>query len=537
MTPPSSADISLYKLATSSEPQPQPLQISPATFKSLIGSVFDLLIEQQIAATIWLKLPKGDVWQAEFERFYQSATATCTVYQLHLSSEEPLKDTSQSSVDDPLENMEGESSPSTQLTSPFERTSSDAEEITPTSTSRVRVYTTLLAPGSQLKREYFLLVASPSFCGLTLVHRPRSGRLRSDGNRADSSAPIATQLNQGSEESLEQKQPLLGLCSVEPCLLQRVLQGVNQAIDLGKSADPDDATQTPSVDWDDLVAQGMATSPNPYLLAQLFAKQVQQQEDYWRSNIVYRKQAEQAIAMRHENEELAAALRLKDEFVQTLGQELRTPLTTMKTALSLLSSPQIKPQQRQLYMDMISHECDRQSSLITSVLTLIQLESSTELTMEPLRLADVVPGVVSTYQPLAQEKGVTLSYSIPENLPPVSCVTQWLKQIVINLLHNSIKFTPTGGQVWVRARQQDDSIYVEFRDTGVGIAQADLPKIFDRFYRTQDSGKNTSGAGLGLSIVQKLLLRCGGSVSVRSKLGEGSIFSILLPIYDYEIAE
>jgi len=149
-----------------------------------------------------------------------------------------------------------------------------------------------------------------------------------------------------------------------------------------------------------------------------------------------------------------------------------------------------------------------------------------------LRLSDVVPGIVSTYQPLAQEKGITVAYTVPEGLPAVSCSSPWLRQIVINLLHNSIKFTPQGGRVWVRAKQQGDFVQVEIRDTGIGIASSDIPKIFDRFYKVRQNGDGSGGVGLGLSIVQQLLLRCGGSISVNSKLNEGSTFNVLLPLYD-----
>jgi signal transduction histidine kinase len=110
-------------------------------------------------------------------------------------------------------------------------------------------------------------------------------------------------------------------------------------------------------------------------------------------------------------------------------------------------------------------------------------------------------------------------------------MTNWLKQIVINLLHNGIKFTPRGGQVWVRAKQQGDYVQLEIRDTGIGIAPSEIPKIFDRFYRVRQSTDDSSGAGLGLTIVQQLLLHCGGSISVKSKLGEGSTFNVLLPVY------
>jgi two-component system, OmpR family, phosphate regulon sensor histidine kinase PhoR len=208
-------------------------------------------------------------------------------------------------------------------------------------------------------------------------------------------------------------------------------------------------------------------------------------------------------------------------------------LTNMKTALTLLTSPSLKAAQRQRYMELLSKECDRQGSLITSLLELVRLDQMAEAaTGQALRLNEVVPGVVSTYQPLAEEKGVRLSYTVPPDLPMISCLNTWLKQIVINLLHNGIKFTPRGGQVWVRAKQQGDYVQLEFRDTGIGIAPGEISKIFDRFYRVRQlPGEESGGAGLGLTIVQQLLLHCGGSISVKSRLGEGSIFNVLLPIY------
>jgi signal transduction histidine kinase len=124
-----------------------------------------------------------------------------------------------------------------------------------------------------------------------------------------------------------------------------------------------------------------------------------------------------------------------------------------------------------------------------------------------------------------------LAYTVPTDLPPVFCSTAWLRQIAINLLHNSIKFTPNGGQVWVKASVQGDYVQLEFRDTGIGISANEIPKIFDRFYRVRvSSSEDLGGAGLGLTIVQQLLLRCGGSISVKSKVGEGSTFNVLLPI-------
>ncbi len=203
----------------------------------------------------------------------------------------------------------------------------------------------------------------------------------------------------------------------------------------------------------------------------------------------------------------------------------------MKTALRLLDSPQLKPPQRQRYMQLLYTECDRQNSLIIGLLELVQLEDESQPSVMPsVQLADIVPGVVSTYQPLAQEKGIQLGYTVPTGLPAVSCLETWLRQIVINLLNNGLKFTPTGGQVRVRATLQGEYVQLAFSDTGIGIAASEIPKIFDSFYRGRSTTSEDTGAGLGLTIVQRLLLRCGGSISVTSQLGEGSNFKVLLPV-------
>ncbi|MDY6900032.1 MAG: HAMP domain-containing sensor histidine kinase, partial [Cyanobacteriota bacterium] len=179
---------------------------------------------------------------------------------------------------------------------------------------------------------------------------------------------------------------------------------------------------------------------------------------------------------------------------------------------------------------MIKRECDRQNSLMAGVMDLVELERNLANTsLEPVCLSEVVPGVVSTYQPLAQERGVMLAYTVPNDLPNVWCVSGGLRQIVINLLSNCIKFTPNGGQVWVRTRRLDGYIQLEFRDTGIGIPDAEISKIFNRFYKVRPIvNEETGSAGLGLTIVEKLIKRCGGSISVSSVPGEGSSFKVLL---------
>ncbi|WP_017304038.1 sensor histidine kinase [Spirulina subsalsa] len=215
---------------------------------------------------------------------------------------------------------------------------------------------------------------------------------------------------------------------------------------------------------------------------------------------------------------------------QVLG-ELSPPLTRMKTALGLLNSPQLKPSQRERYLILLQQECDRQQSLIKGVRSLLELDQPPSETPPPhLYIEQILPGIVSTYQPLAMEQGIQLGYTIPVGLPPIHCPEAWFRSIVWHLLNNSLQYTPPQGRVYVLASLQGEYIQLAFEDTGIGIASHHLPKIFDSFYRgNPDLHSHKMGVGLGLTIVQRLLIRCGGSISVQSQLKQGSTFKVLFP--------
>ncbi|MCY7276363.1 MAG: histidine kinase [Phormidesmis sp. CAN_BIN44] len=485
------APMSLYELAANSEQTPFALQVSPATFKSMMGNLLDLLIEQQISAAVWAKVPHGEAWQTKLDRYCELSDLPQAVYLLKNQREEASAQIS------------------LQLSEQGEQHLAE----------HPLIHSIVLAPENQLRRKYFLLIWSEQFCCLLMAHRVRSSQIAIE--------PSAN----GQEEPPDRKQSLNVLFSLDQGMIQQFLAQLS--LELPTDSDGSIDKRAP---WETLINQ-IQPSLNAALIGQIFTKQMQRQDELWQRSTTYRKQAELASLLQMQNEELLTAIRLKDEFLNNVGQELRTPLTNMKTAMTLLNSPNLKAPQKQRYMDLLVKECDRQSSLITSLLDLVSLDQMAEqTTIQSLKLSDVVPGVVSTYQPLAEEKGVRLAYTVPEDLPPVACLSMWLKQIVINLLHNGVKFTPTGGQVWVRAKQQGDYVQLEFRDTGIGIAANEIPKIFDRFYRVRQTiAEDTGGSGLGLTIVQQLLLHCGGSISVKSRIGEGSTFNVLFPIYRAQV--
>jgi len=527
MSPSPAPDQSLYELALAIDPALPVLQVSPTTLKAAFSAVLELLIDRELPAIVWAKLPRGAVWQTELAQYSALAGIAKALYVFKNPREESTDETLTSAIADPA-------------------TDSDALLAGIAETPPAAWQELLLAPDSQLRREYFLLVWAEHFQGCILAHRPRSAQpAKTPVSTVEVGDGLAEAMAAGAiGESQERRQHLLVLSSFDPGLIAQVVGGLAHAETMtvstssiaaasGGEAQSNLALADAVAQWQKLTGEMAVTPSDPATLGQLFMKQVQRQEEVWQRNATYRRQADLVEILQIQKEELSNALRSKADFINTVGQELRTPLTTIKTALTLLNSPSLKPPQRQRYMELIEKECDRQSSLITSLLDLVQLDQAVSPTaLESIRMSDIVPGVVSTYQPLAEEKGVRLAYTVPEDLPTIACMGNWLKQIVINLLHNGIKFTPTGGQVGVRARKQGNYVNLEVRDTGIGMASSDLPKIFDRFYRVrQASLEDTSGAGLGLTIVQQLLVHCGGSISVKSKPGEGSTFTVLLPIH------
>jgi two-component system phosphate regulon sensor histidine kinase PhoR len=486
MNPPPTPDLSLYQLALDAPAPPQALAASPATLKSLVGSLVDVLIEQQVPAKLWVKLPPGDAWWEEIHRYRQQVGIPQTIYLCYCFGDDPeavLAATSQGGTDG--DNCE--------------------------------VALVQLAAGSQLRRENFVLMLSDQLCSVVLTQRqlPKLPAAETSSHQEASLQPAVFAFNRP--------------------VIQRVLEGIKETIVVTDT--------TP----DELLADGdlqfsWPPSPDPTLLTQLLVKQLQHHEEIGNGAAGGRPKdrslsgsdpspSEEGMLLRASATEKGNESLLKDEFLKSVAQELRTPLTHMKTALRLLDSPNLKPAQRQRYMQLLHSECDRQNSLIAGFLELVYLERlSQESASSPVQLADVVPGIVSTYQPLAEEQGIQFGYTIPAGLPMVSCRETWLRQIVINLLNNTLKFTPPGGQVRVKASVQGDYVQLAFTDTGIGIAPNDLPKIFSSFYRGRSVTGEEAGAGLGLTIVQQLLLRCGGSISVTSRLGEGSNFKVLLPV-------
>ena len=232
------------------------------------------------------------------------------------------------------------------------------------------------------------------------------------------------------------------------------------------------------------------------------------------------------------NAKLQELDRRKSIFVSTASHELRTPLTAMKVHVANLldgvDGPVGDDQRRSLIR--VEANLSRLQILIDELLDLSQIEmGQTVLQLEPVTLRTVIEKAVEDLHPLTLERRVTIAVTVPPNLPSVSADSEKLHRILLNLLHNAVKFTPSHTTVDVSAtRISDDEICVSVRDAGPGIAPEEADKIFQPFYRTATAHKHAKGAGLGLAIAKLLVELHRGRLWVDTKSGQGSCFSFTL---------
>ncbi len=166
------------------------------------------------------------------------------------------------------------------------------------------------------------------------------------------------------------------------------------------------------------------------------------------------------------------------------------------------------------------------------MLTISRIDSGkTVFKKEPLDPARIIESACKSLKLRADEKHVGLTLNLYENSMIVHADADALKQVVINLVQNAIKFTPWGGQVYVSLVREHDLMLLTVRDTGVGIPKKDLEKIFEKFYRVERAGEETEGTGLGLSIVREIVNAHGGSVEARCSVGAGATFRVRIPLF------
>lgn len=227
-------------------------------------------------------------------------------------------------------------------------------------------------------------------------------------------------------------------------------------------------------------------------------------------------------------DELESLDKMKDEFLAMSAHELKTPLTPMISFVQMMLDGklgEISEEQKE-GLEIIVNESKRLLTSVNKIMYLTKLESKKlEPRLENLQLRDLIQDTVKGMRQSAIQKKIIFTQKITE-LPLIKADRDYLRDIVSNLVDNAIKFTPEGGKVSIEAKEKKNHILVEVKDTGMGIATEDIPKLFTMGFQADHSGP---GMGLGLDICKKIVDAHGGKIWAESELGKGSTFCFTLP--------
>jgi two-component system sensor histidine kinase ResE len=234
-------------------------------------------------------------------------------------------------------------------------------------------------------------------------------------------------------------------------------------------------------------------------------------------------------------ERVDSAQRSQRDFVANVSHELKTPLTSIQGfAQAILDDTADTPEARKHSAQIIYNEAGRMHRMALDLLDLARLEAGTaDLKMSAVDMGALLRGIVEKFTPQAQKAGVRVTLDVPEGLPSLTGDGDRLAQVFTNLVDNALRFTPSNGEITLFARTAGAEMELSITDTGSGIPEEALPRLFDRFYQVDSSraGGEGHGAGLGLAIVQEIVQALGGKIGVRSQLGHGTTFVIHLPLF------
>ncbi|MFI5057060.1 MAG: two-component system histidine kinase PnpS [Candidatus Acidiferrales bacterium] len=246
-----------------------------------------------------------------------------------------------------------------------------------------------------------------------------------------------------------------------------------------------------------------------------------------------------AVVVLHDITELRKLERVRRDFIANVSHEFKTPLTAIQGfAETLLAGAVDDPQNRSRFLGIILEHSRRLARLTDDLLKLSKMDADRlELEIHRLSVSQLIESCLETSQHRAAEKDIRISVNIASHLPEIAGDRRLLAEVLQNLLDNATQYTMPGGQIMLSAEANDDEVIFTVSDTGIGIPQADQPRIFERFYRVDAArSREVGGTGLGLAIAKHLVEVHGGRIWVESEVGQGSQFHFSVPLFDPERA-
>ena len=241
-----------------------------------------------------------------------------------------------------------------------------------------------------------------------------------------------------------------------------------------------------------------------------------------------------SVTLLHDVSRLSAIDKVKTNFLSMVSHQLKSPLSSTLLQTSILLEEMVgwlNEKQRDL-LQKVKAKITGMTDLVNDILDVCFIEEGGYLTqIETLNLTEILHRTIDVMQPQALDKDIALKVKIEDNLPVISGNRSSVEAMFINLISNAIKYTPPRGKVNVELGENAQNIQLEVSDTGIGVAEVDFPRIFEKFYRVRsDLTKNIKGTGLGLSIVKGVVDAHYGAINIESKVGEGTTFTVLLPV-------
>jgi signal transduction histidine kinase len=239
-----------------------------------------------------------------------------------------------------------------------------------------------------------------------------------------------------------------------------------------------------------------------------------------------------ALSLAEQNEQLRELDSMKDQFVSTVSHELRTPLTSMVGYLELLLDREVGEltEEQAHFLEIVNRNAARLNALVDDILEVARADAG-RLTLErqDMDLVALAAAEVESSRAAADRKGVDVRLESSDERLSIWADPTRVDQLLGNLLSNAVKFTPEGGSVTVSVRRGGDTAILEVSDTGVGIPPGEVDRLFDRFFRASTAG-TVQGTGLGLAIAKSIAEAHGGTIAARSAEGEGTTFTVELPL-------